>query len=191
MQNVTEEQLKQREIHLRTLLLNSLSGDAQTYQTFIMALTTHLRGYLWTRVTHHDPSEREDLLQEILLAVHKARHSYRTGEPLTAWVAGIARYKIADYFRAVARNDRVHRPWPDDAEYLSWEESDQTQAVHDVNVLLRQLPDRQRLLIIYVKLEGLSVIEASQQMGLSCSAVKVGIHRGIKSLMAIHKSTSQ
>jgi RNA polymerase sigma-70 factor (ECF subfamily) len=54
----------------------------------------------------------------------------------------------------------------------------------DLTELLKQLPDRQRLPIIHMKLEGLSVAEAAQVTGMSESAVKVGVHRGLKALAA-------
>jgi RNA polymerase sigma-70 factor (ECF subfamily) len=44
------------------------------------------------------------------------------------------------------------------------------------------LPERQRLPIVHVKLEGLSVVETAQLTGMSESAIKVGIHRGLKAL---------
>jgi RNA polymerase sigma-70 factor (ECF subfamily) len=50
--------------------------------------------------------------------------------------------------------------------------------------LLQSLPDKQRLPIVHMKLEGLSVIETARRTGLSESAVKVGVHRGLKALAA-------
>jgi RNA polymerase sigma-70 factor (ECF subfamily) len=51
-----------------------------------------------------------------------------------------------------------------------------------VHKLLDQLPDRQRLPIVHVKLQGLTVEETSRLTGLSESAVKVGVHRGLRAL---------
>ena len=59
------------------------------------------------------------------------------------------------------------------------------EARRDLRVLLQQLPDKQRLPIELVKIEGLSVAEAAQRTGLSESAVKVGVHRGLKLLAAV------
>ena len=187
MNSVMEEAQIARERRLRSLLLSSLDGDARSYDLFMVALTLHLRGFLWRRFIHQNSAEIEDLLQEILLAVHKARHSYRLEQPLTAWVAGIAKYKVADHFRAVARHQCMRRPWPAEEEFLAYDDNERLHAIHDLSLLLSQLPDRQRLPIIHVKLEGLSVIEAARRTGLSCSAVKIGIHRGLKALVAIYR----
>ena len=59
---------------------------------------------------------------------------------------------------------------------------DAHEARRDVMGLLEQLPDKQRLPILHVKIEGLSVAETARRTGLSESAVKVGIHRGLKAL---------
>ena len=60
-------------------------------------------------------------------------------------------------------------------------------AKRDVNTLLQQLPDNQRLPIVHTKLEGLSVTEAAAATGMSESAIKVGVHRGMKALAALMK----
>lgn len=63
-------------------------------------------------------------------------------------------------------------------------DTDAADARKDLGKLLAGLPDRQRLPIVHVKLEGLSVVEAAQLMGMSVSAIKIGVHRGLKALAA-------
>jgi RNA polymerase sigma-70 factor (ECF subfamily) len=75
-------------------------------------------------------------------------------------------------------NDRLD----EDTEILSSVDNDAAEARRDLRKLLEQLPDRQRLPIIHVKLEGLSVAETARITGMSASAVKVGVHRGLKAL---------
>jgi RNA polymerase sigma-70 factor, ECF subfamily len=52
----------------------------------------------------------------------------------------------------------------------------------DVETLLGKLPPRQRALMRDVKLTGLSMEEAAARGGMSVSAVKVAVHRGMKRL---------
>ncbi|WP_152227506.1 sigma-70 family RNA polymerase sigma factor [Pseudomonas sp. SCB32] len=183
MQRTTsQEVLIAREAQLQALLLRGMQGDSATYREFLALLSTHLRAFLWRRLSQR-PGEVEDLLQEVLLAVHNARHTYRAEQPLTAWVQAIARYKLADHFRSFARREALHDPLgDDDDELFAVEDDEPTQASRDIGKLLQQLPDKQRLPIVHVKLEGLSVEEAASRTGLSTSAVKVGIHRGLKAL---------
>lgn len=181
--------LHAREQQLQGLLIRGLDGDAVAYRAFLKALADHLRGFLRRRLASR-LGEVEDLVQEVLLAVHNARASYRAEQPATAWVYAIARYKLADYFRMFARHEGLHDPIDDEAAIFAYEDREQAEAVRDVEKLLATLPDKQRLPIMYVKLEGHSVAEAAKMTGLSESAVKVGVHRGLKALAARIRGTS-
>jgi len=123
-------------------------------------------------------------VQETLLAVHNQRHTYDPGQPLTAWVHAIARYKMIDLLRRRAGREALHEPLDDDALFAASDEGAR-EARRDLAVLLGQLPDRHRLPILHVKIEGMSVAEAARVTGMSESAVKVGIHRGLKALAAL------
>lgn len=179
----TGTNLQEAENRLRALFVAGLDGDQNAYHGFLQALTRHLRGYLRRRIPQHR-DDVEDLVQEILLAVHNARHTYRTNEPLTAWLHAIARYKLMDFFRSRARHESLNDPIDDHAEFLSVTDDEPAQARHDIGKLLEDLPDKQRLPIVHMKLEGLSVTETARITGLSESAVKVGVHRGLKALAA-------
>ena len=91
-----------REDLLRELLVRGLSGDSAAYRNFLEELSTHLRAYLRRRLASL-PDEVEDLLQELLLAIHNQRHTYDPAQPLTPWVQAIARYKLVDLHRRRAR----------------------------------------------------------------------------------------
>lgn len=173
--------LSARESELQALLLRGLAGDAVAYRDFLAALALHVRGFLRRRLAQR-PTEVEDLVQEVLLAVHNARHTYQAQQPLTAWVQAIARYKLADHLRLYTRRDARHEVLDDDSDLFASSDEEPSEARRDLGKLLAQLPERQRLPIVHVKLEGLSVEETARLTGLSGSAVKVGIHRGLKAL---------
>ena len=181
LRTTSQQALIAREARLQALLLQGLAGDAVAYRAFLAALAVHVRGFLLRRLAQR-PGEVEDLLQEVLLAVHNARHTYQAQQPLTAWVQAIARYKLADHYRSYARHDALHDGLEDDSDLFAASEEEAAQATRDLGKLLAQLPPRQRLPIVHVKLEGLSVEETARMTGLSASAVKVGIHRGLKAL---------
>jgi len=172
------------EERLKALILAGLDGDDSAYRSFLNELSGRLRAYVRKRLFHLQ-DEVEDIVQETLLAVHNARHTYRADEPLTAWVYAIARYKLMDFLRMRSRHDAFNEPLDDYVDiFSSADEEPANDAKRDVGVLLEQLPDKQRLPIIHVKLQGLSVAETAHLTGLSESAVKIGIHRGLKSLAA-------
>jgi RNA polymerase sigma-70 factor (ECF subfamily) len=121
-------------------------------------------------------------VQETLLAVHNQRHTYDPGQPLTAWVYAIAKYKLVDLLRRRASRDLRNDPLDDVLDILAHNDSEAAAARLDLAKLLERLPDRQRLPIVHMKLEGLSVVETARVTGMSESAVKVGVHRGLKAL---------
>jgi RNA polymerase sigma-70 factor (ECF subfamily) len=183
------ESLRRREIGLQALFLSGLKGNQADYGSFLRELGTHLRGFLRARL-QRQPDELEDLLQEILLAVHNGRQTYQSDQPLTAWVFAIARYKLADFYRSRSRHDGLNDSI-DDAEELFAEPClEPAQASRDLDKLLEELPDKQRLPIRHVKLDGLSVAQTAQLTGLSESAVKIGVHRGLKALAAMIRGKS-
>ena len=168
---------------LRELLVRGLSGDGPAYHLFLKELSGVLRAYFRRRLTGL-PDEVEDLVQESLLAIHNQRHTYDAAQPLTAWAHAIARYKMVDLLRRRSSREALHVPLDDDSELPAVAEIEAGDARRDVMTLLAQLPDRQRLPIQHVKLEGLSVLEAARLTGMSASAIKVGVHRGLKALAA-------
>lgn len=165
------------EAELHGLMLAGLAGDAAAYRKLLAALTAALRGY-FARRAH--PAEAEDLVQETLIAIHAKRETYDPSQPLTAWVYGIARYKLIDEFRRAKRRAQVPL---EDAEHLfAHDEREELTARRDVEKLLAKLPDAKRALVRAIKLDGASVAETAAKSGQSEGSVKVSVHRAIKSL---------
>ena len=169
------------EDRLRDLLVRGLAGDAQAYHACLKELSAYLRAFLRRRLSRL-PDEVEDLVQETLLAVHNQRHTYDAGQPLTPWVHAIARYKLIDLLRRRAGREALNDPLDDELDVFASSDTEAADARRDLASLLEQLPDRQRLPIVHMKLEGLSVIETARLTGMSESAVKIGVHRGLKAL---------
>jgi RNA polymerase sigma-70 factor, ECF subfamily len=177
------------EERLRGLLLGGLAGDSSAYHAFLKELSANLRAFLRKRLVNL-PEEVEDLLQELLLAVHNQRHTYDPSQPITAWVYTIARYKLVDLLRRRSRKELLNDPLDEEDDLLATPDSEAAEARRDLAKLLAGLPDRQRVPIIHMKIEGLSVAETARLTGMSPSAVKVGVHRGLKALAAKIRSES-
>lgn len=179
--NIKQARFALSESQLRTSLIQSLGGDAGAYHDFLKVLTGHLRAYFRRRLFQR-PDDVEDLVQETLLAVHNKRHTYDADQPLTAWIHAIARYKFIDLLRAHSAREDLNDPLDDELLLFSETTNDTFEARKDVEKLVMELPERQRRPIVHVKLEGLSVAETAHRTGMSESAIKVGIHRGLKAL---------
>jgi len=172
------------EDRLRNLLLRGLAGDEPAYHVFLRELSAHLRAFLRRRLVRL-PDEVEDLVQESLLAIHNQRHTYDAAQPLTAWIHAIAKYKLVDLLRRRAKRELLTDPLDDEFDLATAADGAAADARRDLAKLLEQLPQRQRLPIVHMKLEGLSVAETARLTGMSESAVKVGVHRGLKALAAM------
>lgn len=173
--------MKDVEDRLRGLLVQGMGGDAAAYREFLRQLTVHLRGFLRRRLQRL-PDEVEDLVQETLLAIHNQRHTYDAAQPLTAWVHAIAKYKLIDCLRRRAGRDDLTDELDEEHEVFAAADHEAADARRDLAKLLAGLPDKQREAIVCMKLEGLSVIETAERTGMSESAVKVYVHRGLKAL---------
>lgn len=164
------------EARLRPLMLAALAGDNAAYRALLTELRAHLRSYFRLRLRNE--ADAEDLVQETLAAVHAKRITYDPARPFTVWAHAIARYKLLDHLR----RNRIRAAVPIEEADALFSEEDATEARLDVGRLLETLPERPRTLIRQVAIEGRSVAETAAATGLSESAVKVGIHRGVRRL---------
>jgi RNA polymerase sigma-70 factor, ECF subfamily len=174
-----------RDKELSALMRVSLSGDAVAYRSLLNRLSAILRAYYKDKLTHigRSAAEAEDLMQEALMAIHTRRHTYDPALPLSPWVYAIARYKLIDHLRRT-RGSVTDLPIEYAEELMAQDDYVGTDSASDLTKLLDQLPDKMRRAIQFVKLDGLSVAEAASQCGMSKSAVKVNVHRGLKALAA-------
>ena len=157
-------------------------GNAGAYTRLLTEVDGWLRRYYARRLP---VSMVEDTAQDTLLTLHTRRHTYEPGRPFKAWLAGIAHYKWIDRLRALDRDPAVSY-----AEDLSEDIpiDDHGPAIVSallLRKLLSQLKPAQSEVIRLVKLDGLSVEEASELTGQSAPLVKVNIHRGLAMLSYI------
>jgi RNA polymerase sigma-70 factor (ECF subfamily) len=173
------------EAELKALMVAGLAGDAAAYRNLLDRLSRRLRAYYKGRLAGFGRSttEPEDLVQEVLLAIHTRRHTYDPMEPLTPWVHAIARYKLIDHLRAT-RTARANVPIEDADAVMAQDDHGAAESAHDLRKLLSHLPHKMRRAIECVKLDGLSIAEAAGVCDVSESAVKVNIHRGLRAVAA-------
>lgn len=169
------------EAKLHSLMLASLDGDAAAYRTLLEVLAEHLRRYFARRLAAALRANGEDLVQETLLAIHTRRVTYDPSLRFTAWAYAIARYKLIDHLR----RQRIRMTVPlDDYEFLMADESGDPTARLDVERALASVPDRTAALIRKTRIDGHSVAEAAASVGMTETAAKVSIHRGLKAIAA-------
>lgn len=164
-----------------TLMARAQQGDQFAYAALLVVLTNATRQFARRRLG--DVPWIDDVVQETLLAVHGARHTYDVKRPFAPWFYAIASNRMIDVIRRERRvssreigADVLPEPPPSDAADRSSVDPGAVQAA------LASLPDRQRTIIEGLKYQDRSVKEIAGEMGMSESAVKVTAHRGYKAL---------
>lgn len=171
------------EVELRSLMVAALDGDAEAHRQLLTRVGARLRAYFKSRLKRIDRSatEAEDLVQEVLIAIHTRRHTYDRAQLFTPWVYAIARYKLVDHLRRTraSMNDIAIESA---SEVVAHDDHEAIESGLDLEKLLAGLSPKMKQAIQHVKLEGLSVREAARRTGMSESSVKVSVHRGLKTV---------
>ena len=171
-----------RDQRLAELLERAQGGDQAAYESFLRDASEVLRVFLARRMT--STGDRvEDVLQETLLTIHRARHSFIPGRPIGPWLYAICQHRMVEFFRRHRRIEAVEIST--DLPELTATDESRTEAegrgalVWDA---LSKLPRKQRMVIESLKLGDLSVKEVALRAGMSESAVKVTAFRGYQSI---------
>lgn len=166
------------------LMAATQDGDRKAYETLLRQAVPYIRTVV--RRVHAVPDRVEEVVQDVLLTVHRVRHTYDPSRPFEPWLAAIARRRAIDALRRRRRTE-AHETF-DAAAYETFadpganrhEERPVTAA--GLAAAVAALPARQREAVRLLKLRGLSLAEASAESGRSVSALKVNAHRALRSL---------
>jgi RNA polymerase sigma-70 factor (ECF subfamily) len=158
-------------------------GDAAAFALVYDALAPRLYGYLLRQT--RDRARAEDLLQQTMLHIHRARTSFIAGAEVTPWAFAIARRLLVDSVRRGKREILA-----DDGELDGGTDKGPTgeemvqarELARRVEGVLAKLPQSQRAAFELIKNEGLSVAEAAQVLGTTVAAVKLRAHRAYEAL---------
>jgi len=159
-------------------------GDKAAYVRLLADVTPFVRVLVRRRCA--DPSRAEDVVQEVLLTLHRVRHTYDPARPFTPWLAAIAGRRSIDALRRRVRQaaHEAHDPYAYEtfADVGANKEVEASDAAQVLAGLIATLPPGQREALELLKLKELSLLEASRISGQSVAALKVGVHRAIKAL---------
>ncbi len=158
-----------------TWLARAQQGDEAAYEQLLSELAPAIRGYLLHRFGAL--ALIDDCVQESLLAVHQARHTYDPGRPLRPWLFAIIRHRTIDLLRRQRVADSV-------AEVVPESVTPDLTASLDGARLLAGLSAELREALLLTKFLGFSVKECARRLGVSESLVKVRVHRGLRQLKA-------
>jgi RNA polymerase sigma-70 factor (ECF subfamily) len=166
---------------LEALMRRSLNGDRQAYAELLRETARLLRPFLSRRLNFGP--EVDDVLQEILISIHKARHTYDGKRPYKPWVYAIAQFRLQDYLRTHYADQL--RQALDISELENNLHEDVTESAisyESISGEVHKLPEKQAAILQLIHQEGCTAKEAAQRLGMSESAVKVAAHRAYKVL---------
>lgn len=167
-------------------MLLAQAGDAHAYNRLLTSLSRAITGYILHRFGNVEFAD--DCVQESLIALHEARHTFRPGRLIRPWVFAIVRNQTIDMLRRQQRRRRLFAADLDDlaASVPHAGPDEHTDDRREMaGRVLESLPPPQQQALVFTKLMGLSVAEAASRAGISAGAMKVRVHRATRAAIKV------
>lgn len=159
-------------------------GDGAAYALLLAELVPVIRRMAAKR--WRSAHGLEDVVQDALLSLHQVRHTYDPARPFLPWLAAIVDHRSMDaarrHYRRDAREVLVEKVPETFSPVDANTQRDEAEALHRA---VAALPAGQRQAVELLKLQELSLAEASAVSGQSVSALKVAMHRALKTLKGL------
>ena len=166
---------------LEVLMRRSLAGDKLAYAEVLRETGRLLRPFLAKRLSFE--SEVDDLLQEILISIHKARHTYDGMRPYRPWAFAIAKFRLQDYLRMHYADQLRHAVDISELENILQDDVTESPFTYEsISGEVQRLPEKQATILRLMHQDGYTAKEVAGKLGMTESAVKVAAHRAYKVL---------
>ncbi|MFL9827419.1 sigma-70 family RNA polymerase sigma factor [Rhodoplanes sp. SY1] len=164
------------------LMRLALAGDAAAYDRCLRGMAARLRAGVRRAIVRAGlaANDAEDVVQEILLAVHLKRHTWDAARPIGPWLAAIARHKTIDAIRR--RGGRSGVPLDDVVDTLAAPSEEPAIRETELVRALETLPAGERAAVTAIAVDGAGIAEAAKKLGTSEGALRVALHRGLARL---------
>jgi RNA polymerase sigma-70 factor (ECF subfamily) len=166
------------------LMAMAQAGDGVAYACLLRDMLPYMRAVI--RRHHRAADEVEDVLQDVLLTIHRIRHTYDPARPFSTWLAAIAYRRSIDALRRKYGRDAVETFSPVAYENYADPAANREMAAYEEGAALKEaiaaLPIGQRQAVELLRIREMSLIQASAVSGQSVGALKVSLHRAIRSL---------
>lgn len=173
--------------HWAQLMARAQNGDSRAFERLLREIVPSLRAMV--RRWHRSSDRVEDVVQDVLLTVHRAKHTYDSARPFRQWLAAIARHRAIDALRR-SRLSRVAEICSAVTDSFCQSFADRTvegfegawATADHLSKAIANLPATQREAIELIKLKDMSLADAAKLTGRSVVALRVNTHRALKSL---------
>ena len=176
--------MRERDDEWTDLMRSAIAGDSAAYHRLLKAVSPVLRAAARHGLARAGQpiDQSEDIVQDILLALHLKRHTWDVEAPFAPWLFAIARNKLIDALRR--RGRRVFVNIDDFSETLAGEPAEETLPAREVAAHLQTLPARQRDVLQSIAVDSESIKATAARLSMSEGAVRVALHRGLATLTA-------
>ena len=145
-------------------------GDSRLYERLLCELGDVIEAYVRSRFGAL--AFTEDCVQECLIAIHRARHTYDPARPFRPWMFAVVRNKTVDLLRRSYAGERAVPEAPGTA-------PDPRAEVEAGEVLAGLKPEFRNALLL-TKIIGYSINEAAERSGISETAMKSRVRRAVR-----------
>jgi RNA polymerase sigma-70 factor (ECF subfamily) len=163
----------------------AIGGDAKSYHRLLQELAPVLRGLASRGLARYGlgSEDVEDVVQETLLALHLKRGTWHQAQAFSPWLYAIARNKLIDNLRR--RGRQAHLPVDGLADLVATDEQSRELNGADAERLVARLRAREREIVVAISIEGASAREVAERLGMTEGAVRVALHRALRSLARV------
>ena len=166
------------------LMVSAQAGNESDYRQLLQELAIVIQKFLRRRFGFHDFVD--DCVQEALISIHQARHTYNPQRPFRPWLFAIVRNKAIDTLRQQRTREKAADHYQREQEIFA---QGSTQALShgedSAGQLLESLSEQHKEVLVLTKIIGFSIAESAEKLGISQSAVKVRVHRAIRKLQQL------
>jgi len=173
---------RMRDSEWSQLMRSAINGDQGAYQRFLTEASRALRAMVRRGLgsTEISGSDAEDVVQEVILAIHMKRHTWDQTKPIGPWIVAITRNKMIDEIRRRGRRTEV--PIDGLLDILEAPGHDDASNSYDAGRILEGLSGKARDIVKSIAIDGYSTREVAERLGMSEVAVRVQLHRSLKAL---------
>lgn len=160
---------------LQTLLIKSQNGDQKAYTEFLTTISYFIENRVKFKVFHID--DIQDVVQMILLSIHKSLATYDQTRPALPWVMTIIDRRIIDYIRKIT-NISENESLSDEIDVTFGAEGTNISVMESLEVFNCLSDDLQKAIKL-TKFDGYSTLEAAEILGIKENALRTRVSRAM------------
>jgi RNA polymerase sigma factor (sigma-70 family) len=174
---------------LEALLIAANAGDARAFARFLAEVLPLVRKVVRVKGRGLPADQHEDVVQEVLLAIHLKRQTWDPATPLRPWLYAVTRYKVVDAFRR--RGKTIHLPVEDFADIIEDEAPLNRTGDDEAHAMLAQIDQRSATIVRAIGIDGERATDVGARLSMSEGAVRVAFHRAVRKLAMLARGSDR